>query len=169
MATHKLGLVFNLTGSLLLALYIVGKERLKSWEERIKNLHGIISEKMLSFIFCTVSRIIIGWNIACRRKATEKAILEIKNHTDRNDLEEESREWSTKIVSPALQRFARSFHIGAILSVGLWILFLPLMLPLFLTTRFVSWIQKKFRIKSFFGIIGIAFLIVGFILQIVAR
>jgi len=168
MSTDKLGLIFNLTGSIFLGLHIFGFKRLMSWEGRIKRLPAIISAVVSNLIFKIVS-FTVKKNIASRPKQAMKEILELKNKSEKEAKVNLLSDFSNLRTKPFLYGIIKGFIWGGIISIPFWILLSPIMLLLFIITKPFALVQEKARIETYFGLLGILFLIIGFILQMFSK
>jgi hypothetical protein len=165
MSLNKWGLILNLIGSIFLGTHIIGLERLKSWEDKIKNLPKKVSEGIFIAGISIVTKTNLKRQSLKWPGGPKKWGLELKKNLQIGfDM---PRDWPKVKRNQLLYPFLTAFYLGLIAAAVLWIALLPLILSLLIVTRPFALIQKQLKLESFWGLIGILLLITGFILQII--
>ena len=168
MNTGKLGLVFNLVGSIFLGLHIFGFRRLMCWEGRIKKLPtvipAVISSLILKIVGFTVKK-----SVTTRPRQTMKELLELKHKSEKEGAVNLLSDIPNLRTKPFFYGIIKGFIWGGLISIPFWILLSPIILLLFIITKPFALVQEKARIETYFGLLGILFLIIGFILQMYSK
>jgi len=165
MSLNKLGLILNLIGSIFLGLHIIGMERLKLLEEKIKNLPKKVSERIFtvglgSVLVAELKRQSKKWPGGPEQWGAEL----VKHFKNGFSLPKDLPKVKRNLF---LYRFSIVFMLSILIAMTLWFATLPLILLLLILTRPFAFIQKALKLESFLGLIGILLLITGFILQII--
>lgn len=168
MALYKWGLVCNLIGSILLGLHIVGIERLKSWESKVKNLPNNISKGIFFDVVGPVLKTSLQRQMMNWPGGPTQWALDLKKHLKAKKGISLPEDWLKLRRNFFLYQFVMALLISILVGAVLWFMLLPLMLPFLIFTKSIAILQKSLQLRSFFGLLGILLLIVGFILQIIA-
>lgn len=151
MELYKLGLTFNLIGSVLLGLHILGKKRLKKWEEIIKKVpHSIGDHVMRKFMGGFLEHKVKHSPYAQRLMKS----ISNKLHGSSED-DTEIKEFLYHYILPGL-------FISGMVFMGLS----PIFLFFYLIVKPLYYLQEKLKIESFLGLLGILFLFFGYLLRI---
>lgn len=168
MGIYKLGLILNFTGSIFLGAHIIGIERLKRGEKFFKKLPDKIVNVPIFGVFNVFFRTIIKTETKkfhkIKKMETERFTELLGKRLEQVFTAIKSRDLSKILKDPAT--FILFF--GGIFWIGILLLIFPLILVIALFVRLLGWLQKKTGIESIFGILGIIFLSIGFILQFIA-
>jgi len=158
MELHKLGLTFNLAGAIFLGLHIMGKERLKKIEEFIISIPKTLPDKILG--------IIIGKALEHRIKNSlyvQKILKKVTDKLSQKNTKPETVSRNNKEIARVL---APCIILGFLLTFMIWIAISPIVAFMYLVVKPLHCLQKNLKLESFLGLVGIMFLIAGFILQI---
>jgi hypothetical protein len=151
MILYRLGLIFNLTGSIFLGLHILGEKRLLKMEKFIINLPNTISILIIKTILSKFLRY--------KLKYSPKAQAFFNNLTMEVHNTGHSSENKAKIV--LFSYIIPCFFISCVV----WVTISPFMVFLYLAVKPLHFLQKQLKIESFFGLLGMLFLFLGFLFQ----
>ena len=151
-------MTFNLIGSIFLGLYIIGNVRLKKIEKFITSIPNTVIKKFMGTLV---------------RKITEKMInkspsvqINLKKFFDIVSEKKGKVNLYPNGDKEVVKFMVPYFIFVFLVASALWIAIFPFVVILFLVIKPLFYIQEKLGIKSFLGLVGILFLIAGFILQI---
>jgi hypothetical protein len=151
---YRLGLIFNLVGSILFGLHILGEKRLLKLERCITNFPKKISVLIIEE---TTSKFL-------RYKAKHSSKAKIFFNNLNKEIYNKGH-LSENIVKKLLFDYlARGFLISCVI----WVAISPFIVFLYLAVKPLQFLQKQLKIESFFGLLGMLFLFLGFLLQFLA-
>ncbi len=165
MILSKWGLTLNTLGSFLLGLHILGQDRLKKIEEGCKNTTGRIINGIFTLIFGIVTQSRLKWQYNRWPGGPKKWATELKRRfTDGLSLPQNSRK---TIQIPIIRQFILALILGFAVGGIFWLIATTILLPLTVLIKIFAFMQNRLRVTSFFGLVGIILLIVGFVLQFI--
>ncbi len=151
---YKLGLVFNLIGSIFLGLQILGEKRLLKLESYITDLPKKISVLIIKI---ATSKFLLYKSKRSYKaqKLFKKLNKEVrkKGHSSENT----AKEFLFDYLLPGI-------FIGGVI----WAAISPFIIFLFLAVKPLQFVQEKLKIESFFGLLGMMLLFLGFLFQFLA-
>lgn len=167
MSLSKWGLILNLIGSIFLGLHIMGIERLKQLEEKIKNLPENIGADIASEIIGPIVKAIFSYQSKRWPGGTKQWEMELKNKLEIGTKITLPPDWKKLRENRMLYQFLITILISLPFILAIHLALTPITLLLSLIINPIAIIQEKFKLQSFLGLVGIALLIIGFILQII--
>jgi hypothetical protein len=169
MTLEKWGLLYNFLGAILLGLHILDEKLLNSIETKSKNFPGNVSQVIFIGVLGPMLKTMIkrqrrNWPGGSKRWLTEfQKYLNLKLKI--GDSQIYSMKWPRLQGDPFGLLFVEGIFMSLIISDILWISVCPLLLPITTIIFIFSKTQKLLRLKSIFGLLGVVFLVVGFILH----
>jgi len=174
MELTRIGLLLDLLGAILLALQIIGKERVDILEKWLRSLPGAPGE----FVFYIIGRVINYQankvqNGETQLKQWEKEINQLKYLLIRKEKEVyrpkniHQMQINFHDALPSMYFIARIGVITAILLIPVYLAIISIVsIPIgFIKIGF--FLRDRLKIESVFALLGILFLILGFLSQLI--